>query len=421
MRNSKYDYLIVGSGAGGATLAKELAQQRKHVLVVEAGKDEKKIGTPIDSNRYYDTKKSKEGAIIWQARMAGASTVVSCGNGVRCLEKELGDFGIDLSKEFVQAEQEMQIAPIAERLLSNGSKAIMQASKELGYDMKMMPKFIDPKICRKCGNCTDGCTKGAKWTALRYLKDAKNNGAETIYETRVKEIIIDNGKAKGVRCVGRQGIREIFANSVVLAAGGIGTPIILQNSGIKDAGAGLFVDLFVNVYGITDNDKLNHVFEPTMTLVNLDFHQAKGFLLSPYVAHTRMARFREFGLRGFTLPHKRTLGIMIKTTDEPIGHVYPDGSISKPVTEKDWKRIKEGSIIAKEILIKAGAKSVIVSKVQGGHPGGTAAIGRVVDKNFQTKVNGLFVCDASVLPVTPGLPPILTIVALAKRLASILP
>jgi choline dehydrogenase-like flavoprotein len=418
MRNSRYDYLIVGSGAGGATLAKELAQRKKSVLVVEAGKDEKKVG---NAYRHYDTKKSKEGVIIWRARMAGGSTVVSCGNGVRCLEKELGDFGIDLSKEFIQAEQEMHIAPIAERLLSSGSKAIMQAAKELGYDMKMMPKFIDPEMCRKCGNCTRGCAKGAKWTALSYLEDAKKNGTETLYETRVKEIIIDNGKAKGIRCVGREGIREIFADAVILAAGGTGTPIILQDSGIKDAGTGLFVDLFVNVYGVTNDDKLNQVFEPTMTLVNLDFHKPKGFLLSPFVAHYRMTRFLEFGLRGFTLPHKRTLGIMIKTTDEPVGRVYRDGSISKPVTEKDWKRLREGSSIAKEILIKAGAKSVMVSKVQGGHPGGTAAIGKVVDKNFQTKADGLFVCDASVLPVTPGLPPILTIVALAKRLAKVLP
>jgi choline dehydrogenase-like flavoprotein len=428
MRNSKYDYLIVGSGAAGATLAKELAQRKKSVLVVEAGKNEKKIGTSRDALRYYDLnriiplpRKSKEGVTIWRTLMAGGSTVVSCGNGVRCLEKELGDFGIDLSQEFIQAEQEMHIAPIAERLLSNGSKAIMLAAKELGYDMKMMPKFIDPKLCRKCGHCTQGCTKGAKWTALGYLEDAIKNGAQTSYETRVKEIMIDNGKAKGIRCVDREGIREIFADAVILAAGGIGTPIILQNSGIKDAGTGLFVDLYVKVYGVTDNDKLNQVFEPMMPLVNLDFHQTRGFILSPFVSHTRMTKFLEFGLRGFTLPDKRTLGIMVKTTDEPIGRVYPDGSISKPVTEKDWKRLKEGSSIAREILTKAGAKSLMVSKVEGGHPGGTAAIGKVVDKNFQTKADGLFVCDASILPMTPGLPPILTIVALAKRLAKVLP
>ena len=73
----------------------------------------------------------------------------------------------------------------------------------------------------------------------------------------------------------------------------------------------------------------------------------------------------------------------------------------------------------KEILVKAGAdsKSIVAGKVGGGHPGGTAAIGELVDKDLQTEVNNLFVCDASVLPTAPGLPPILTIVALAKRLA----
>lgn len=428
MRDNKYDYLIVGSGAGGATLAKELAQRKKKVLVAEAGKIEKTIGTIRDMLRYWDMnriiplpRKSKEGVMIHRTIMAGGSTVVSTGNGVRSLEKELGDFGIDLSKEFIQAEQEMHIAPIEERLLSAGSKAIMQAGKEIGYDIELMPKFFNPKMCRKCGMCVLGCAKGAKWTALDFLQDANKSGADTIYGTKVKEVIISNGKAKGIRCVDKEGIKEIFADAVILAAGGIGTPIILQNSGIKDAGSGLFVDLHVKAYAVTDNDKLNQMFEPAMTL-KLDLRKTKGLCLSPMVSHLRMLRFIEFGLRGFILSDKRTLGINIGTSDDPVGHVYPDGSISKPVTEKDWQRLREGSSIAKEILIKAGARSVMVSsKPQGAHPGGTAAIGKVVDNNFQTKVDGLFVCDASVLPMAPGAPPILTIVALAKRLANTLP
>ncbi|UCD10333.1 MAG: hypothetical protein JSU79_11190, partial [Dehalococcoidales bacterium] len=44
----------------------------------------------------------------------------------------------------------------------------------------------------------------------------------------------------------------------------------------------------------------------------------------------------------------------------------------------------------------------------------------IVDKDLQTEVNNLFACDASVLPEAPGLPPILTIVALAKKLAKTL-
>jgi len=40
-----------------------------------------------------------------------------------------------------------------------------------------------------------------------------------------------------------------------------------------------------------------------------------------------------------------------------------------------------------------------------------------VDKNLETRIKGLFIADASVIPQAPGRPPILTIVALAKRLS----
>ena len=114
---------------------------------------------------------------------------------------------------------------------------------------------------------------------------------------------------------------------------------------------------------------------------------------------------------------KRTIGIMTKIRDENSGQVFADGSVSKTVTPKDREKLNAGSRISSEILKKAGASGTAVSRVQGAHPGGTSAIGRVVDKDLQTEIENLYVCDASVLPVAPGLPPILTIVALAKRLA----
>lgn len=424
MNDKIYDYLIVGSGAGGATLAKELAQRKKDVLVVETGKIEEKIGEFDIARKFYDgdhllriPRKSKEGVIIWRTLMAGGSTVVSCGNGIRCLEKELNELGINLQEEFDQVEKELQVAPISERLLSNGSKRIRQAATDLGINMELMPKIINPEICRKCGNCVLGCVNGAKWTALNYLKSAMNDDCEVVFESNVKKVITENGRVKGVMISGKSGKREILAKKVILSAGGIGTPIILQNSGIEGAGTNLFVDLFLNVCGTTEDERLNQVFEPGMTLVSMDFHKSKGFIISPYVSHSNLVKFLEFGLKGFVMSDKKTLGLMVKTTDDPIGHVYPNGFISKPVTENDRKRLKEGVDVAIGILQKAGAKSIKISRLQGGHPGGTAAIGKVVDKNLQTKIEGLFLCDASVLPVTPGLPPILTIVALAKKLA----
>lgn len=171
-----------------------------------------------------------------------------------------------------------------------------------------------------------GLHKRSKIYALSYLEDAIEDGAEIAYETRAERVTIENGKVKGIRAVSRQGAREILADIIVLAAGGVGTPVILQNSGIKDAGAGFFADLLVNVYGVTNNDRLNQVFEPVMALVNLDFHRDRGFLLSPYVNHPKLTKFIEFGVRGLTIPDKRTMGIMVKITDEPAGQVYPDGT-----------------------------------------------------------------------------------------------
>jgi choline dehydrogenase-like flavoprotein len=310
----------------------------------------------------------------------------------------------------------MPVAPIAERLLSDGSREIMRASRELGYNMEPMPKFINDKACRKCGDCCFGCSHGAKWTALDYLKEAEENGAQVIYNTRCSSVITENGKAKGIRGVGPDGEVELMADVVVLSAGGLGTPEILLNSGVKNAGTGLFLDLLTDTYGTTDG--LNQVYEPAMAGVSHDFYQSDGFILSPYVQRPRIMKFTEVGVRGLTMSNDKTLGIMTKIRDECTGQVYPDGSVSKRVTEKDRQKLNKGAEISREILKKAGAKSVAVSKAMGGaHPGGTAAVGTVVDKDLQTEIDNLFVCDASVLPTSAGLPPILTIVALAKHLA----
>jgi choline dehydrogenase-like flavoprotein len=422
----KYDYLIVGSGAGGATLARELTKRGKKPLIVETGKLEEKVGTFSDASRFFDgqkitriPRKSQEGVYIWRTLMAGGSTAVSCGNGVRCLEKELSELGVNIEAELAEAEAEIPVAPIAEKLLSDGSREIMRASKGLGYTMELMPKFINDKACRKCGNCCFGCAHGAKWTALDYLKEAEENGAQVIYSTKCTAVITENGKVKGIRTTGPGGEVELMADVVVLAAGGLGTPEILLKSGIKNAGTGLFLDLYVDTYGITDG--LNQVHEPAMALVSHDFYKSDKFILSPFVQHPRFIKFTEVGIKGFTMRDDKTIGIMTKIRDECTGQVYPDGSVSKKVTEKDRQKLNKGADISREILKKAGAKSIVVSKAMGGgHPGGTAALGTVVDKDLQTEINNLFVCDASVLPTSAGLPPILTIVALAKHLVKTL-
>lgn len=423
----KYEYVIIGSGAGGATVARELTRRGRQVLVIEKGTVGRNLGRALDVAKYFNHHrftmmpvKSREGAIVWLSHMAGGSTIFSCGNGVPCLEQELAGLGISLKAELAEVTEELRIAPYDERRLSTGSKKLYEASRELGYNFEPMPKFIDPKKCHRCGNCQVGCKYDAKWTAKSFLDEAIAGGTEVMVEATVDKILSKNGTVSGISIKGPGGRSEIGADVVVLAAGGIGTPVVLQNSGFADAGTGFFIDLVVDTYGI--NREVSQVREPTMALVDHEFHKDKGFILSPFINQSPLVRFIEMGLKGVFMPANNILGIMTKIIDEAGGRVYPDGSFSKGVTPRDRERLNQGSTISREILLKTGVdeKSITVSGVQGGHPGGTAAVGKIVDKDLQTSMNNLFVCDASVLPAAPGLPPIMTIVALGKKLVKTL-
>ena len=423
----RFDAVIVGSGMGGAVVARELALAGRDVLVLEAGKPETQIGTFADATRYYDgsevtrmPRKSTEGTIIWRALMPGGSTVVSCGNAVRCLERELAELGIDLTSEMADMEAEMGARPLAEDKLSDMGRKVREGARELGYTFDLMPKMVDFEQCEACGNCVFGCVRGAKWTAERPLAEAAAHGAEVLYGVKVERALRGNGHVSGVEGYGPDGSFQAFADTVVLAAGGLGTPLILAASGIEAAGLNLFIDTLVNVYGATD-ERLRTV-EPQMSLVDLEFHEERGFLMAPYINYSRGVRMIESGAKASARSVSHTIGIMVKTTDDPAGRVHPDGTISKPLTAADRRRINDGAAVATEVLVAAGVKpdSIIVTKPQGAHPGGTAAIGHVVDTDLQTAVGGLFVADASVLPAAPGMPPMVTIGALARRLGAAL-
>ncbi len=104
MDNRKFDFIVVGSGAGGATLARELSKAGRDVLVIERGLFHEKIGEFWDSAKYTDVKgfvkkplTSKEGVILWRAFMAGGTTVIQCGNAMRFPGNGLPPTGLSFS------------------------------------------------------------------------------------------------------------------------------------------------------------------------------------------------------------------------------------------------------------------------------------------------------------------------------------
>jgi len=419
MSHEHYEFIVAGSGAGGATIAYELAKREKSVLIIEKGRYEQPIGGTANSRRYIDTIQSIEGIRIMRAIMAGGTTVISAGCSLRCLENELASLGINLENEFREAEYEMGVAPLPPSLMSNRSSALQKAALKTCHNLEPMPKCIITEECDKCGACMKGCPKGAKWTALNYLDKAIKYGADVMYSAAVIEVLHEKGSVTEVVVDENNCKSSIKSKNVILSAGALESPVILQNSGIR-AGKKLSVDLLKHVYGFVQNTNFSN--ELPMPLVDMSFLPGTGFILSPNVNYSAVKKHIEKeGLDSLVSPNN-VLGLMIKIKDESTGAVHPDGSVSKGVSERDFRIFDFATGIAKDILIAAGADRALLfdTPINGAHPACSAAINDVVDINLQTEIEGLYVCDASVLPTAPGLPTILTIVALAKRLGKML-
>lgn len=84
--------LIVGSGAAGATAARELAFRGFDVTVIERGP----CIEDRDAFRCYD--ESTGTPDLLSTSCVGGSTLVAAGNAVRVLEDRLKDYGVDISR-----------------------------------------------------------------------------------------------------------------------------------------------------------------------------------------------------------------------------------------------------------------------------------------------------------------------------------
>jgi hypothetical protein len=200
-----------------------------------------------------------------------------------------------------------------------------------------------------------------------------------------------------------------------LAAGGIGTPLLLRVAGISNAGFDFFFDPLVVVVGTVDDLDDGREFPMAAGLHD----DGEGYLIADLVwPQWIYAMFTAQVLKLNRLgAHRRSLPIMVKAKDELGGHLSPRGGVRKQLSEVDRARLVSGSRVARRILENAGARHIFRTWFMAVHPGGTAKIGDVVDSDLRTQFDNLYVCDASVIPISWGLPPTLTLIALGKRLA----
>ena len=397
-------YIIVGTGAGGAILARELALNDLPVTILEKGPYIKSK----DAFEYYD--KYNDSVDLLTTTCIGGATIVSMSNMVRALDSELHEYGVDLAEAYEYVEDLVGVHQLDDSHIGRGTQAFLDAGRELGLETLKMPKAIREEDCIQCGKCAFGCPADAKWSGKDFVDDAVEAGATLITEAEVTDIIVEDGAIKGLTYLKDGKKEEIYADHVILSAGAISSALILRAAGI-DAGREIFFDPFVSVGGYLKDINFNTEVQMAGLVIG------KNFVLSPH-----FSSFIRANIPDETVADKDILSIMVKTPDECKGYIDDDGEVYKTNTIQDIRYLAEGVATAGFILEKAGVDpNTIGSTVyRGAHPGGTAPIGKIVDSNLETEIANLFVCDASVLPISPGKPPILTILALSKRLADYL-
>lgn len=424
IHNLEADVVVVGSGPGGASVALGLTRQGKKVVILERGRHYKRLGSTLTAVFLVDKYGflfSQEGINVFRALTTGGTSVTFCGTAVLPHAWLADKYGIDLTEFLEEAREEIGIKPLPDRLIGPAASRIMAAARDLGLKWDPIDKFIDADRCElKCPHCMLGCTEGAKWTARDYIGEAVDGGATLINQALVDEVTIENHQAVGVQAMTPRGRININARATVVSAGGMGTPIILQRSGIFDAGQGFFADPLLVTYGIHRGPgswKDIPMSAGTLELVPEGIVMTDladpwaTFLLNAYRKGWRY-------LPKFSKYH-RYLGIMTKVRDGLDGRINLDGTFSKPITYADRWKIDKGINLAEKILKRAGAdsESIFTTPIRAAHPGGTARIGTVVNTDLETEVKNLYVCDTSVIPEPWGLPPVWTIIAFGKRLA----
>ena len=406
--------IVIGTGAGGAIIAMELAKANIPVTILERGPYiESKDSFEYYDMKYYDKRFENTNSVdLLKTTCIGGSTIVAAGNGVRVLEDEFKELGIDLSEEYSEIEELLGIHQMDDAHIGKGTQKFIDCANELGFDAMKMPKFIRDEDCKPCGKCSFGCPRDAKWSGKDFVDIAVENGAELVTGAEVIKIATANKSIKSVEYIKDGKEESIESDLVILAAGAIDSAVILQKSGI-DAGNKLFFDPFVSVGGVLKDINFNSETQMNGLAVG------KEYILAPHFSSFIAKYIKETDPE---IEDKDILSIMVKVPDDMVGTVDSEGNVFKFNTIDDIRRLAQGSAAAGAILEKAGVDPTTMTSTvfRGAHPGGTAAIGEVVDKNLKTEIDGLYVSEASVIPVSPGKPPILLILALALRLANYL-
>jgi len=393
------DVCVIGTGAGGAVAAAELAAGGRSVVVLEQGHHWTKADFTQREHemlpRLFEEagmRQTVDGAFtVLQGRNVGGSTVHNLCYSFRTppailrlwqQEHALPELTAEaLEPSFQRVEATLRVKPILETEVNALNRVIRTGAEKLGWS-GFVTKH-NREGCIGAGYCILGCSYDAKQSMLvTYVPKADAAGARIYANARAERIEVDGSGRKRVlgRIVGHGGEAygsvEVEAPVVVLAAGAIASPDLLLRSGIAN-GSGLvgrslhlhpsvmlagFMEEPIHAYrGIPQSYYIDE-------FIDLEKDPHRGYVLMPIAGFPVLTatQFPGFGrdhyrtMRGFS----RMVGLLALLHDRSEGRVTPGESPAKPrieyaLTPDDRRQLSESLVHIAQVLFAGGAARVL--------------------------------------------------------------
>jgi choline dehydrogenase-like flavoprotein len=471
------DVVVIGTGAGGAVVARELAEAGVAVVLLEDGRyvDRSEFtGRPFAMQRALYRSSGATFSVgnvaipIPIGRSVGGTTTINSGTCYRVPDRILrhwqDDLGLgELSPAamdgyYQRVERVLQVAPTRPEFLGGNARVIARGCEALGFTHHG-PLRRNAPDCDGKGVCCFGCPTDAKRsTNVSYVPLAMKAGAELFHGCAVERIVVTGGRATGVVARAAGGHRvTVHARAVVVSCGALMTPVLLQDNGLCGASGQLGRNLSIHPaagamaemderiaswdgvpqgYGIEEFHDEGLLFEGVATPLEY------AMVFTPQVG-PRLTELAE----GFE--RAASFGFMVEDTSRGrVRAVRGHPVVTYMLNDADVAKIKRGIEILARVFFAAGARRMLAPvhgfaeigpddldrfrradlrasdlELSAYHPLGTARMGRdparsVVDANNQAHdVPGLYIVDGASVPSSLGVNPQLTIMALATRAA----
>jgi len=386
--------VIVGSGAGGATVAAELAGAGVDVIVLEEGGYHPTESFTASTGRALRTLYRDGGGgmaigrpsvLYAEGRCVGGSTVVNGGMSwrtpARVLERwaEQEDLEAirepDLDPYCAEIEGQLSVGPQDPETVGRDSQLFRSGADARGW--AVVPNRRNQLHCAGTSSCSSGCPTGAKQSMLvTSVPRALAQGARLFADCRVDRITRSGAAVTGVtghvvRPGGRRGPRlTVRARAVIVAGGAIQTPALLARSGLRPASGQLGRNLSVHpnavVTAFFDQDVRG--WQGVHQAFQVREFTGEGLLLTatnltpPMLAGILPAYGRELGELMAGYNQIVTAGPLVSDTGTGRIRNLPGlgPQVFYQLTDQDATRVARGVELTAEALFTAGARRVLL-------------------------------------------------------------